>query len=269
MKREKRICKLRKWDDTVYVEVYRLARSGCTDAKICKVLGISIPTWDRWRRQRPALRKAIALARDNKANNFQASFREYVYNRLSPDLQEVWDEINACEQEDAGIARIEALLEDKGERARQHLFLYALVDSNFNPSEACRRINISTGTLRRWTQTDAGGFAAIMDEMHTHKGNFFEEGLVKAVRDGNTKAIIFANQTYNKDRGYSSKLEVEHKGQINHLHAIVSIDELDLPFEVKSTVLAAFRKHKQQGALEAEVVDSNSNGHGELSWDDE
>lgn len=238
------------WKDDYYVRAYTLARQGMPDRRIAGAIGVTSGTFKRWVEEHPALRRALKQARGEKARNFQASFREYVYRALTPELQEVWDDINACENEPSGIARIEALLADRGKRARQHLFLYALVDSNFNASEACRKISISRGTLDSWIASDPD-FGRIIDEMHWHKGNLFEQSLIDLVKDGDTKAVIFANRTYNRGRGYNEKLEVEHSGVVNHVHTI-EIDSLNLPLEVKTAVLQAVRNKRdpdQQGQL--------------------
>lgn len=233
------------WKDIYYVEIYRLARQGIANTVIAERLGISYDTLTKWTIRNATLKKAISIARSEKASNFQASFREYVYHRLSPELKEVWEEINECEESPSALARLEATFrDDKGDKLRQHLFLYALPDSNFNASEACRKLNIPKSKLNYWIQTDRG-FADIVDEMHWHKGNFFEEGLIKAVRDGDTKAILFANKTFNKNRGYSEKLEVEHKGNINHNH-VIDIETLDLPLKTKIEIMEAINKQRKQ-----------------------
>ena len=255
-----------KWSDEYYVRAYQLARQGDSDGRIAKKIGVMCKTFLKWKRQHPALRKALAEGRENRNRNFQAGFRDLVYNRLSPELQEVWDDINACEKEPGGVARIEAILDDQGVRVRQHFFLYALVESNFNASEACRRVNISRNTLEHWKLNDPG-FSEIVDQMHLAKGDLFEEGLVRAVKDGDTKAILFANRTYNRHRGYNEKIEVEHSGQLNHLHALVDLDSLDLPLEVRAAILEAVRKQKKL-TVEAEVVPQNGNGHFLPKWDD-
>lgn len=243
-----------KWDDDFYVTAYRLARQGMTNNDICAHLGVTKPTFIDWKRRRPALMNALKQARSDKATTFQASFRDYVYRRLSPELQELWDEINRCEKKGSGLERVEALLESKGKRARQHLFLYALVDCNFNSSEACRRVGIGTQTLRQWTHNEPE-FRELMDEMHWHKGNLFEEGLIKLVREGDTKAIVFANERYNRDRGYGNKVEVNHSGMISHNH-MIDLEGLELEPEVKLKLLEAVRKQKQKAmpAIDVEVA---------------
>lgn len=233
-----------KWNDDFYVTAYKLARQGMTNNDIMSFIGVTKPTFIDWVRRRPALNKALEQGRSDKDANFQASFRDYVYQRLSPDLKELWEEINRCERKDSGFERVEGLLEAKGDRARQHLFLYALVHCNFNPSEACKKIGISTTKLKKWTHNEPE-FRELLDEMHWHKGNFFEEGLVKLVREGDTKAIVFANERYNRDRGYGNKVEVKHSGSVNHTH-MIDVDALELDPETKLKLLEAVRLQKQK-----------------------
>lgn len=253
------------WNDEHYVTAYQLARSGASLASIAKGLGTTEQTFELWRKRRPALQSAVDRGRKVK----KEGWRPYVFRRLSTTAEEAWADIMACEEDGVDVvARIEAILEDNGEHVRQELFLHALVEFNFNASEACRAVNISYGVLQRWKQNPA--FVGLLEEMKWHLGNYFEGGLVNAVGAGNTKAIIFANQTFNKDRGYNAKLEVEHKGQVNHVHAVIDVDALDLPLEVRTAILEAVRKQKQlkeQAPLEAEVVGSNGNGRG-LTWED-
>src|SRR5690606_21892274 len=78
--------------------------------------------------------------------------------------------------------------------------------------------------------------------------NFIEDGLMDLIEIRNPNAVIFANKTLNRDRGYDEKIEVHHSGQVNHKHEF-SIDQLNLDTETKRKVLNAIRE--QQKALEA------------------
>lgn len=246
-----------KWSDSFYVAAYRLARQGLSDTAIAKTIGVLPLTLAGWKSRNPAFKEAFDIGRDDKKDSFQSSFRDYVYGHLPPRLRKIWHKINKCEMGHSGIDRVEALLAGEGKQTRQHLFLYAFVDSNFNASEACRRIGISAKTLQVWTRLDPE-FAELMDEMHWHKGNFFEEGLIKLVKDGDTRATLFANERFNRNRGYGNKVEVNHSGQVNHLHAhMIDLETLDLPVEAKTLILEAVRKKKSQElpAIEAEVIE--------------
>ena len=157
---------------------------------------------------------------------------------------------------------MERLLDNAGKRARQHLFLYALTASNFNASEACRKVNISRKTFENWVTTEPE-FGQLIDEMHWHKKNFFESALVGLIRSGDSSATIFANRTLNRDRGYNEKFELEVKGQVNHAHAhIVQIDDLNLPIKVRRLILEAMRDEDNIIPIEVEHAgNGRGNGH--------
>ncbi len=234
------------WKDENYIRAYELARSGLSDAKISSALGVSALTFGNWKRAKSALKDALERARLAKDGK-QQTFAEFVYRQLPQNLQELWDQISRCSTVKNGIQRIEALLDNAGKQARQHLFLYALVNSSFSPSEACRQVNISRSTLESWV-TQEPEFSMLMDEIHWHKQNFFEASLVDRVKEGDPSCTIFANKTYNRDRGYGEKLDVDLKGNINHththLHVVVKVDDLQLPIETRKLILQAVRAKK-------------------------
>lgn len=235
------------WRDEMVIDAYDLARSGMSDTKIAKTLGVSRQIFNKWKDRRPLLAHAINKGRRRFGRQDALTFRDYVYKRLSPKNQELWDRINECEKFDNGMLRVQALLESTGKRTRQHLFLYALVDANFNASEACRKLCIPKNTYEMWMHTDPD-FAELVDEIHWHKKNFFEAALVSKVGDGDTSAILFANRTFNKDRGYNDKIDVDVSGTVQHNHdhnVTVSIADLDLPLEVRLELRDALRRHRE------------------------
>ena len=243
-----------KWKDTFYVKAYQLARSGLLDEGIAAGLGITAATFRVWRSKRSAFRKAIEDARGIDKGSPQ-TFIEYVYRVLPPNLKSLVDQIEASSKEKNGIVRIEKLLANAGRRIRQQLFVHSLVASNFNVSRACSKVVITVRTFRNWLENDHE-FAELMDEIHYHKKNYFEGGLFALVGAGDTQATIFANRTFNRDRGYNEKVEVEHTGQVDHKHS-VSVDDLDLPIETRKLLLKAVREKKN-------VIDVKSNGNGKL-----
>lgn len=224
-----------------------------TEKEVAKAIGVSQPTFARWKAQRPALRDAWDRGKEvGSRRDLQPTFREYVYQRLSPELQALWDEINAMEEADNDIARVEAMLEGQGKRARQHLFLYALTSSNFNISRAMRKLNIRRAQFDGWVANEPE-FAELMAEIHWHKKNFFEDALIQRVAAGDTPAVIFAAKTQLKDRGYHDKIDINVQQDINvtSLQVSVSFDELELPLAVRRQVLQAMRAVPQRQVLEA------------------
>lgn len=231
------------WKNTHYVTVYTLAKQGMASTTIAKALGVDPHTFKDWRRKDEALRDALERGRDSAETNSAETFANYVYNQLPARLKRLWDEINRCAKEANGVERMEALLKESGESARQHLFLYALTARAFNISAACKAVNITTACFRKWCTNDPD-FQMLMDEIHFHKKNFFEAALVKLVRKGDASATIFVNKTVNRDRGYNEKVDINvthHKGDNGGLR----LEDLDLSVECKREILLAIRKKKE------------------------
>jgi hypothetical protein len=229
-----------KFEATMYVTAYELARDGLSDEQIGRTLGVAGKTFRAWCAKRPALADAVARGRHARDPGEQFTFHQYIYDHLSPHLRELWDEINECEHLENGVERIEALLRGHGIRARQHLFLYALTQSMFNVSQSLRKLGIPRKTFENWVANDPD-FAELMDEIHWYKENFFEQAFIGRVAAGDTHAIIHAVKTKCRDRGYNEKIEVEHTGSIATEHR-VSIVDLDLPVDVRRAVLDALRE---------------------------
>lgn len=239
-----------KFEDTMYVKAYQLARQGMKGKALANTLGVQIDTLIRWKKANPAFKEAIEQGRSQfkRATTGMDTFRDYVYSSLPAELKELWEKIEECNDPESGsgVEMIEALLEDKGKYVKMHLFLYALPVRNFNVSEACKSVNITTAEFRKWIKTEPF-FAQLVDEFHFHKGNFFEGHLINLVSRGDTAATIFANKTFNRDRGYDEKqrVEVQHSMSGN----MIDLETLELPLEVRKQVLLAVRaaKAKQEG----------------------
>jgi len=242
------------WKTTNYVTAYEFARQGLSDARIAESMGISKVTLRKWRKNRPAFKEAIVRGRGIVNGKSEITeYHEYIFGKLPLHLQELWEEITWAEVELNPIKRVEALLVDHGKRARQHLFIHALVASNFNVSASCSKVNISRKTFEHWV-TNEPDFAELMDEMTWHKKNYFESALIRLVARGDTSAILFVNRTQNRDRGYNDKQVVEHQGTINHNHTVIQVDKLDLPLDVRRTILEAVRAQRHQEAIDGKVV---------------
>lgn len=255
-----------KWDDRFILRVYLYKKAGMSDNDLAPALGVSPPVLQKWLKTKPAFKESHAEGM--KVRHEEGSFREYVYKRLPADLKETWDRINLCESSPSGVARVEALLAEAGTTARQNLFLYALVDANFNPSEACRKVGISKATLDYWCASDPD-FAKLADEIHWHKGNFFESSLVDAVKGGDVPSILFANKTFNRDRGYGESVK-----QINKTVTInktvkneITIDLSSLSIEKRKQILCVL-KGPDNPVIEVrdgqvlEIGGTNGDGHG-------
>jgi transposase len=247
-----------KWRDAYFVQVYRLARDGLSEKQVAKAIGVSQPTLARWKAAKPALRAAWSQGRKARAKPSSSkrgesadapqTFLDYVFQRLSPELQTLWDEIQAVENAPNDIARVEAMLEKKGKRARQNLFVYALTSSNFNMSAALRAVNIPRKTFESWVVNDPG-FSALIDEIHWHKKNFFEGAVLALVDEHNPAVVIHCARTQLRDRGYGDRAIPEVPGEtivLDMSQHVVNVGQLDLPLETRRAILTAKRKLRGQ-----------------------
>lgn len=218
-----------KWKDEYYVTAFRLARQGMPNTEIARAVGVKERTFMGWVKDKPALKQSLHEARNNEGGTL--TFQEYVYKQLPGHLREVWDQLQLVEDAPNAVDRIEALLQNQGQKARQHLFVHALVSSNFNLSEACRMVNVSKKTFDRWCLGDPE-FTELIDQIQWHKGNFFEGKFIQLVESGSEAAVIHAAKTFNSDRGYGAKVKVTHEGTVRHDHEhTVNLEELDLDLE--------------------------------------
>lgn len=235
------------------VEVYIAAKSGMTENQISKVLGISVHTLRVWERKKKAFKIALergrAECRGKKGDSL--SFREYVFGRLSYKNRKLWNKINRLSKNtkkrkrpEDYVEQIELLLEKRGKHARQSLFMYSWVSSNFSISHALRKVNISRSTFELWKQDPE--FHTLFEEMNWHKGNFFEEYLCLLVKGGNQAATVFANKTFNKDRGYGERVDVDMNLIGDVEHGVISVDHLKLSLDTRKALLKARRKQKKR-----------------------
>lgn len=227
------------------LDIYELAKQGKKNTEICKLVGVSWPTFTkRW-----LTKKCVvdALTRGRKLPDEGVnSFKDYVYKHLSPDLQGLWSEIMMCEKGGTPLSRLEAKIKSKGTLGRQHLLIHALIHSNFNLSKALRLTNTPKSTLELWVQKD-DNFAKILDEIDWHKRNFFEGALTALVKKGHAPAILFVNKTLNANRGYGDKItknvNVNVKGGITN-KSVIKIDDLDLDITQRRAILDKIRERK-------------------------
>lgn len=232
-----------KWSDIYYVRIYRLARQGFSDTQIGKTLGVDKVTFYRWRDSNPAVQDALAQARTEEDG--AGNLAEYVHGRLPPSLQELWAEIMEVDQlKDDSVymrrKRVEKLLADKGRRVKQQLWLHALVHSNFNKFDACRKVNVSRGTVQNWIKGDPK-FMELMDAVIEMKKDFAEGCLFGLVGQGDVTATVFVNRTLNRDRGYDPKITIVNEGTVKHAHYDINKIVDSLPTDAKRAFLAAMQ----------------------------
>jgi hypothetical protein len=231
------------------VQIYKLAKAGLSDHAISKALGIAYETYKGWHGKYPALYKVAEDARGEVDG--VKDFSEYVYGQLSEEQKALWDRIRAHEKARTLTKEaVEELFAGKGKSVRQSLFIHAWIASNFNASEACRKVGIAKETLQSWC-TREPEFRKLFEEIDWHKGNFFEGALVKLVRSGDAAAILFANKTFNRDRGYAEKTVVENTTEVN-INTQIPLEELDLDAATLTKILKAQRKYLAEKARQAQ-----------------
>lgn len=233
------------WKKEFVDKVYGLARSGVIESKIASKLGISYPTFMMWKKKKREFCLVLRLGKKEHRSRRSKilDFRSYIYKRLSYDLKHVWNRINKLDRARNGLERLEAFLVREGEDVRQHLFIYAWVTGNFSLSKALQKVNISRGTFNKWSKDPI--FIKMVNEIEWHKKNFFEDSLCDLVASGDSSATIFVNKTYNRDRGYNEKVEVNMNlsGEINQ--NVMSVDVMKLSLRAKKEILESLRKNKK------------------------
>lgn len=245
-------CKFR---PILLISIYRHAKVGLPEHGIAAVLGIQLNTWKAWKKKFPEITEALELGRTEHKHG--GDWHQFIYDRLSPDVRELWDKIEEYDQYPNGVVQIEKILSTHGKLVRQQLFLYALIHNNFSASRAMAKVNISKDVMDDWINNDPT-FAKLVEEIQWHKKNFVEESLLRLIAGGDTSATIFANKTLNKDRGYTQSIEVKHSGEINHnVTATFDLDDLEVSKECKLEVLEALRKRDEK-AKQAKMLEHSS-----------
>jgi hypothetical protein len=108
-------------------------------------------------------------------------------------------------------------------------------------------VGISRGYMEKWKEDPE--FLQMLEEIQFHKKNFYERALIGLVAENHAGAILFVNKTYNADRGYSERLDLNVNAQTGRVDW--SIDDLDLDLETQKKLLAAIeRKKREEGASE-------------------
>lgn len=219
------------WTPKHAVDIYRYALAGSTYEEIAKKINCPLSTFKGgWMLDNPECRYAVEQGYADRKSAQENTFKAYLEERLSPTLRKLWDEIEYWADNQDGVGKIEELLAPHGGRARQQLWLHAMLETNFDTTKSCKMLNISFQMLNRWKNDDPD-FPALLDEMLWHKKNYFENALMGLTAMRSERAIIHANKTLNKDRGYGDKLEMTVNGTITHNHVVIPLDKLTLKLE--------------------------------------
>lgn len=216
------------------VDMYELAAGGLSNKQIAQAMGISCERFRGWVKDKEVVRKTLERARMPRETlgNFIGNLK----GRMAEETKEMWEKLTAWHNEPNAVRKIEKLFQDRGESARQELFVNALFAFNFNIADACRFVNISRAIFNRWVLSEPG-FAELIDEVREAMSDIFVSNLVKASNSGDVSATIFGCKTLAKDRGFAEKLEVEHthKGSI-------AIEEMNLSPKILRELRDAFKE---------------------------
>lgn len=237
------------------IDIYELAKAGHSNNQIRHTLGISQKTWEAWQRRRSVC-YVLSRAKAARKNGAGGDLKKYILGRLPDELKRTWRLMMDVDRSDDGNAvhRLETLLQGHGKRGRQMLFLESLISTGFNVSSACKMVNVTRRTFESWLDNDHE-FGDMVREVLEAKKDFFEAALIGRVAAGDTAAIVFANKSINKDRGYGQEVNVNHNvsGEVRQLHGHISLDQLDLPLDVQREVMKAIRlKEEEQRKLEVQ-----------------
>ncbi len=232
--------------DEYIVGVYQLARSGMTEAKIAKILGISLATFRVWEKKKKYFKLMLEAGRKEWGgkNEKETTIQDYIFKSLPRDLRKLWNEINALERAKSGVEKIEALLEKRGVRARQSILLHAWTKGNFSLTRALRKVNISRSTFDAWCTKD-DGFAQLVSDIDWYKGHFYEDAFIGLVKGGDTTAIVHAQKTFNRKRGYGEKtdIDINLSGGVSVTH---TVQGKGLSLETRKAILKDMQNGKEK-----------------------
>ena len=242
-----------KFKNRYYVDVYRHAYDGLNKTQISKKIGVSLHTFSRWLKRDSDLKYAMKTGKADlklikKPPKTEAelanNFLDYVYGQLPDELKDVFDHLNIADKPESNVRKVERMLSKHSVEDRQRLLLHSYVYSCFDMSSAMRMAHVKKETLDRWVKNDIN-FAEILNELNWHRKNYVEGALFRRIEAGDTKAIIFANECINRDRGFIKRVDVRvEETQTSNIDW--DIADLDLEPEVMEKVLKAIEQKEQQ-----------------------
>jgi len=248
---------LRKWNDKYLFSIYDCARAGMRKKEIAMVLGFSHNDFSLLCRRSKAVRVAIYHGRNEvqKLKN-KSSALEYVHEHLHPDIQQEWNELHQAWKNNDYNAKdkLFAMLDIKGTKYRQILFLQAYIVTRFNVSSAMAIVGVSQSTVDNWKTKPT--FQKLWNEIITHRNAYFENKLFDLVDMGDSKATLFVNErlnreTYGKEIKVSANVESALPVQKNE------IDVTMLSLELQEQI---YNELRQKQLLIGQQPDVNAHG---------
>lgn len=243
-----------KYTEDMVFRVYELAKNGYKKTKIAEACGVTSDTLTKWFKAHPVCKKAYLKGKKLYASDSgqTTTFTDYVHDNLPKKILKKWDKIMILQDAARGPQRVQAFLEAQTKIVQQYLFIHSLISCNFQKAKALKKIGLTYSSLYRW-QEDAD-FSTMLDFVHELRGDFFEDYLTGLIVDGDSKAIIFANRTFNRKRGYGDKLDVKIDHSIQHTHTI-SLADAGMTLEERKKVLNSIRtKRIESKVIDAEII---------------
>jgi hypothetical protein len=218
-------------DPNLIWQAYRLhLKFGDDSAKIAENLNIS-------EQQLTDLYQYEPFA--NAAQAAQADRLPACFESLSDESKETWRILSDNKSDADSKQRALMLLVNNGERERQKLLAFALMQNYFDVKGACNALKIPLKTYREWLKDPE--FGDLIQEVQDAKRYLVESQLFRLVAHGSERATIFATERLLKDT-YGQ--EVKHTGNIEHQHTHGSgLDLASLPIEVRSKIFEILQAH--------------------------
>ena len=239
-----------KYSNDLVFRIYELAKNGYSKKKIANACGITRHTLKIWFEKHEVCKKAYLKGAKLFASegNQTTTFTNYVSEHLPKKIQKKWDKIMVLGNRPRGPERVQAFLEAQDKVVQQYLFIHSLISCNFQKTKALKKIGLTYNKLHSWMQDVE--FSTMVDFVHELRGDFFEDHLSQLVSEGDAKALIFVNRTFNRKRGYGDRLDVNVDGHVNYHHTI-SIDDTEMKLEDKKKLLNQIRTKQ----IESKVID--------------
>lgn len=212
-------------DPNLIWQSYRLhLKFGDDSAKIAEHLGISDSKLQELYQYEPFANAAKAAQADRLPACFES---------LSDESKAYWailtDNKSVADAKQAALLAIA----NNGERERQKLLAYGLMQNFFDVQAACKALNVPVKQFNKWVASDPE-FAEMIAEVQASKRFFVEGQLFKLIALGSEKATMFAAERL-MPKEYGNK--VQHTGSIEHNHTHTQqLDLANLPTEVRGKI---------------------------------
>lgn len=213
------------------VDAFAAMLEGLSPAKVAKILGLTATEFREWTSRHPGLAYAVASAErvlqaEKSTPRGAKRFANYALSRLPENLQQLWAQLLLPSDKGMGTGEFASIvLRRLPDREQQTVFVHALyTEAGFIVDKACQITGIGRGTFERWVKTDRE-FGELLRHLHECKKDFVEAPLLDLVAARNPAAVIHANRTLNRDRGYGDQLSVQVSGNIQVQQA-VTLDQV-------------------------------------------